>query len=236
MQAAQFRSLTDCCGMCTHETGPTRHLGGILDVVITRCDIPSLLLCRSGWHRHIWSSSTTMVSLHSGRCLSLPATEEILCRPWHLLDIGLLRDALLTLKLNQLEIWPDDIVDFANLYDTETTAILDLLVPPRWVRRHLRPLDARFNAECQKEKCIICRPERFSVATAKRADCVKCCFQLCFCRCYCRQIATLSVIASHMENMWSVAGPATRQDIEASEFGRLFHDKTAGMRDDTADG
>jgi hypothetical protein len=105
----------------------------------------------------------------SGRRLSSSLAEKILGRPWHLLDIDLFRDALMTSKLHQPEMWPDDIDDLAKLYDSEIIVILDRLIPSRWITRRPRPSDPLFDAECRREKCITRRLERLSAATARRA-------------------------------------------------------------------
>jgi hypothetical protein len=75
--------------------------------------------------------------------------------PWaDLLDIDLFRDTLVSSKLHQLEMWPDDVDDLAKLYDSEIIVILDRLIPSRWIMRRSRPSDPLFDAECRREKCI----------------------------------------------------------------------------------
>ena len=56
-------------------------------------------------------------------------------RPWRTLDLDEFRSVLHTSPICQPDVRPDDIDDFAGMYDLELTTILDQLVPFHQITR-----------------------------------------------------------------------------------------------------
>ena len=70
----------------------------------------------------------------------------------------------------QPDVWPDDIDDFAGMYDLELTTILDQLVPFRQITRRPRPSDPWFDRGNRNAKRLTRRFERAYSAAVKRAS------------------------------------------------------------------
>ena len=67
--------------------------------------------------------------------------EPVIQRPWRTLDLDEFQSALHTLPICHPDVWPDDIDDFAAMYDLELTTILDQLVPFRQIIPRAQPSD-----------------------------------------------------------------------------------------------
>ena len=78
--------------------------------------------------------------------------ERVIRRPWRLLDIEALRSAITTSTLCHPEQWPADVNNFAELYDTELTVILDGLIPARPVVRRKRASHVWYDRHCREAK------------------------------------------------------------------------------------
>ncbi|HSN23055.1 MAG TPA: hypothetical protein VLS45_02605, partial [Methylomicrobium sp.] len=146
---------------------PTHQSGGLLDVVITRSDLPSLDVQvvdvgLSDHHMLQWSVSTAR---------SPPVVETIVRRPWRSLDVDDFRSALSTSVLCQPDHWRElDADELSTLYESELTAILDSLIPARVMTRRPRPSDPWFDADCRAAKRTTRRLERAAIAAAKKSD------------------------------------------------------------------
>jgi len=120
--ADQFHLRADCYGLKLHATGPTHHLGGTLDAVITQetTGCPECVAVEevglSDHHLLRWEVSTTR---------SMLSVATVRARPWRHLDI---RSALSTTRLCYPDDWPTDIDEMAALYDTKLIGLLDRLI------------------------------------------------------------------------------------------------------------
>ena len=161
------RCLTDVLeshGLVCRVTSPTHDLGGVLDVVATRDDLPAP------------SVDVLDVGLSDHRLLRWPAPlmrpapvySTVTCRPWRQLDIDSFRDRLSSSLLCSADAWSDrDVDDLARLYDDELTAVLDDVLPVRSVRCRRRPSDPWFDNECRLAKRETRRLERKSRQVAR---------------------------------------------------------------------
>jgi len=101
----------------------------------------------------------------------MPAVETVVHRPWRSLDVDHFRSVLSSSSLRQPDAWQDmDAEALSSLYDREMTTLLDQLIPARSIRRHPRPSDPYFDAECRAAKWLTRRLERAAAAAAKRPD------------------------------------------------------------------
>ena len=111
---------------------PTHDLGGLLDVVATRDDLPIPtvdVLDANGLSDHRLLRWTAPL----GR--PCPLYTSMTSRPWRRLDAAAFRTALRSSQLCRPESWVGlGIDELAQLYDTEIVGILDRLVPTRTVR------------------------------------------------------------------------------------------------------
>ena len=119
--AAQLRQLLGCYSMKVHQSEPTHQLGGVIDAVITREDAgcpDSVYVVDVGLSdHHLLQWSTPAAG-------SPPAIDTTLSHPWRKLDVDVLRSALLTSRLCQQELWPDDADKMAWLPSTPQNFIL----------------------------------------------------------------------------------------------------------------
>ena len=122
-------------------TVATHDQGGLLDVVDTRDDLPLPLVevvdVALSDHRLLrWTTSHTKPS---------PVYTTRTSRPWRHLDADVFRAALMSSPLCHPDAWTDlDTDALVRLYDAETTAILDRLVPARTVTRSVDWRSAEF--------------------------------------------------------------------------------------------
>ena len=137
-------------------TAPTHDLGGLLDIVASRDDLPPLSVdvidAGLSDHRLLrwlvpmsrpppglqYNRRQTVVSVSSTPQLSVTAcSSSLLCQPdaWKNYDLDCL----------------------ARLYDSEISAVLDQLVTRRTITCRLRPSDPWFDDECRNAKRSVCR-------------------------------------------------------------------------------
>ena len=147
---------------CTNRvTSATHNCGGMLDVVVTRDDLPPPIV------------SVTDVDL-SDHCLlhwqaplvrPRPVYSTVTSRPWRRLDPVGFRAQLLSSSLCHPDAWSNLHVDsMAQLYDDELTAILDRLAPVRTMTFRRRVSDLWFDDDCRVAK----RSVRFFEREARR--------------------------------------------------------------------
>ena len=131
----RFLDMIASYGFQLQSTPETHLQGGILDVVITQLELAPISTVSvidvglSDHHLLSWEVRTVRTTI---------PPERVTRRPWRLLDIEALRSAITTSTLCQPEQWPADVDNFAELYDTELTVILDGLIPARPVVRRKR--------------------------------------------------------------------------------------------------
>ena len=167
VNAVRLVDLFSAYGVDVCVTVPTHQLGGMLDVVATRCDLPpfDVNVVDVGLSDHCllrWSAEASHPT---------PTVKTVVCRSWRMLDMDNFRTALSSSVLCRPEHWADiDVNVMASLYDTELTGLLDRLIPAREVTRRPRPSDAWFDADCRASKRLTRRLERVAAAAAKRPD------------------------------------------------------------------
>jgi len=152
----QFTDTLATHGLTCRVTTPTHDRGGLLDIVATRDDLPapSVEVVDIGLSDHRLLQWT--VSL----VRPCPEYTTRKCRPWRLLDTDVFSAALQSSLLCRPDVWRDlDVDGLAELYNTETVAILDRLIPARTVTRRRRPSDAWFDEECRAMKRRVRRLE-----------------------------------------------------------------------------
>jgi hypothetical protein len=168
--ARQLNDLVADYGFAVRPTTSTHKLGGTIDAVITRI----------GWSGPI--ASCVDVGLSDYFTLqwsviaerpSLPTTTEYVTqRPWRQLGIDEFRAALMDSVLCRPNVWPDDVDQLANLYDSTLTELLDRLTPFRQITRRPRESDPWFDYECRVAKRTTRRIERaYSAAAGRSAAC-----------------------------------------------------------------
>ena len=165
--AIRLTEIISSYGLDNRVTMPTHQSGGLLDVVITRSDLPSLDVQvvdvgLSDHHMLQWRVSTAR---------SPPVVETTVRRPWRSLDVDDFRSALSTSVLCQPDHWRGlDADELSTLYESELTAILDSLIPARVMNRRPRPSDPWFDADCRAAKRTTHRLERVAIAAAKKSN------------------------------------------------------------------
>ena len=148
--------------------GPTSRLGGLLDVVATRSDLPPptieiMDVELSDHHLLQWTVPTARLLLSS--------TSIIERRLWKSLDIGKFRSELSLSALCQPDVWQgSNVDDLAELYNNEVTIILNRQLPTRTIKRQPRPSVPWFDAGCRAAKRSTRRLERAAAAAAKSQD------------------------------------------------------------------
>ena len=147
--ALEFNNLLSDYGLLQHVCGPTHDLGGTLDVVCTRSDLPapSVQVTDVGISDHrllCWSS-------HLRR--ELPTYTSTSRRSWRLFDLDTFTTDLLSSSLCNEQHWQGlDADGLAMLYDVTATQLLDSQVPVRRVTCRRRPSSAWFDDECRQVK------------------------------------------------------------------------------------
>jgi hypothetical protein len=167
--ARQLNDLVADYGFAVRPTTSTHKMGGTIDAVITRIDSSGPI------------SSCVDVDLSDHFMLqwsvideqpSSPTTiEYVTQRPWHQLDVDEFRAAFMDSVLCRPNIWPDDVDQLANLYDSTLTELLDRLIPFRQFTRRPRESDPWFDYECRVAKTTRRLERAYSAAARRSAAC-----------------------------------------------------------------
>jgi hypothetical protein len=165
--ARQLNDLVADYGFAVRPTTSTHKLGGTIDAVITRIDSsgPIVSCVDVGLSDHFMLQWSVIVEWP----LSPTTIEYVTQRPWRQLDIDEFRAALMDSVLCRSNIWPDDVDQLANLYDSTLTELLDRLIPFRQFTRRPRASDPWFDYECRVAKRTTRRVERAYSAAARRS-------------------------------------------------------------------
>jgi hypothetical protein len=161
----QFVDVVASYGFTVLPTSCTHQQGGTIDAVITRADgaLPAVGVFDVGLSDHnllLWSVQARRSS---------PAVDTVQRRPWRKLNNDDFRRALTASPLCQPDVWPSDIDELAEFYNTQLTLLLDRLVPFRQLVRRPRPSDPWFDRECHEAKRLSRRLERAYSAAFRRA-------------------------------------------------------------------
>ena len=165
LAATQLVDVLTDRGLSNHVTTPTHDLGGMLDVVVTRDDLPapSVDVVDIGLSDHrllLWSVPMSQPP---------PVYRSVDVRQWRLLDHYAFRAALASSSLCNSDVWSDfDANNMALVYDREITSILDWMIPVRTVTCRQRPSDPYFDDECRAAKRRVRRLERASSRAHRR--------------------------------------------------------------------
>ena len=156
--AIQLVEVLSDHGLACRVSSPTHDLGGLLDIVVTRNDLPSpaVVIDDVGLSDH--RLLRWVVPLHK----PCPKYATMTSRPWRQLDPDVFRAAVQSSSLCCPERWQEcaSIDDLAQLYDVEITAILDRLIPARTVTCRQRPSDPWFDQDCRAAKRRVRELER----------------------------------------------------------------------------
>jgi len=172
--AVQLIDLLASYGLSCRVTAPTHDLGGLLDIVASRDDLPNPSVdvidvgltdprfCDLSDHRLLrWAVPMSRPP---------PVYTSTVVRPWRQLDGDAFRESLQSSLLCQPESWKNyDVDGLARLYDTEIGTVLDRLIPQRTVTCRRRPSDPWFDQECRNAKRRVRRLERESRRVSKIA-------------------------------------------------------------------
>ena len=136
--AVQFTELLDAHGFANHVTSPTHELGGMLDVVVSRVDLPPLHVDV----HDVGLSDHRLLQWSAQLMRPAPVYTTTTSRPWSRLDADAVRAALLASPLCQPDTWSAlDVDDLVQLYDDTIAAVLDDILPLRTVRCRRRTSD-----------------------------------------------------------------------------------------------
>jgi hypothetical protein len=154
-------------GFAVRPTTSTHKLGGTIDAVITRIDSsdPIVSCVDVGLADHFMLQWSVIAE----RPLLPTTIEYVTQRPWRQLDIDEFRAALMDSVLCRPNVWPDDVDQLANLYDSTITELLDRLIPFRQFTRRPRASDPWFDYECRVAKRTTRRLERAYSTAARRS-------------------------------------------------------------------
>ena len=128
-------------------SAPTHDRGGLLDVVVSRDDLPAppVDIIDVGLSDHQllrWTAPLVRPP---------PVYTTAVRRPWNRLDADAFRAGLRTSLLCQTDAWSTLHVDgLAQLYNSEITMLLDQLIPARSVTYRRRPSDPWFDDEAAR--------------------------------------------------------------------------------------
>jgi hypothetical protein len=144
----QLLELVGCFGFHVCPTNLTHQLGGTIDAVFTRQDLPTPLVqtIDVGLSDHYLLEWSVDVSRSSNSAVATSA------RPWRHLDIEALRSSLRSSPICHPDEWPDDVNEAADFFDDTLTDMLDHLIPIRHFVRRPRPSDPWFDKECRDAK------------------------------------------------------------------------------------
>ena len=243
IDTAQFVDVLAAHGLVSRVTSATHDLGGMLDVVVSRADLPSpdvgVLDVGLSDHRLLrWSSSLTRPA---------PVYTTSTGRPWQRLDTAAFTKALQSSSLCRPDMWSDlSVDDLAQLYESVLTAMLDDVLPVRTVRCRRRPSDPWYDDDCRQMKRQVRRLEReYRQSEPGRAAHAAETWRA-YRRTY-RDLlrekresfwaAKVDSERSHPSQLWQSidrllgrGSAPTNPDISASIFHRFFDDKVAGVR------
>ena len=113
----QLLDLIECFGFEASPTSATHQHGGTIDAVIVRRDISTPLVrpIDVGLFDHL------VLEWHVNAGYSQPVTEATAVRSWRQMDIETLRSELLTSPICQLDVWPNNADQMADLFDSVIT-------------------------------------------------------------------------------------------------------------------
>ena len=164
----QLIDLLATFGLSQHVGLPTHDLGGILDVVITRSDLPAP------------SVSVIDVGLSDHRCLKIdmdlnrpsPVYDTFTKRSWRGFDIEEFRLALLKSPLCDVTFITaqTDVEEMTRMYNSAITNILDRLALSSEVTRRKRKFDAWYDEDCRHQHRLIRELERRYRRSDRRED------------------------------------------------------------------
>jgi hypothetical protein len=165
--ARQLNDLVAGYGFAVRLTTSTHKLGGTIDAVIIRIDssCPIVSCVDVGLSDHFVLQGSVIAERQSSPTI----IEYVTQRPWRQLDIDEFRAALMDSVLCRPNVWPDDVDQLANLYDSTLTELLDRLIPFRQFTRRPRVSDPWFDYECRVVKRTTRRLERAYSAAARRS-------------------------------------------------------------------
>jgi hypothetical protein len=144
--ARQLNDLVTDYDFAVQPTTLTHNWGGTIDAIITRIDssCPIVSCVDVGLSDHFMLQRSVIAERPSS-----PTTiEYVTQRPWRQLDIDEFRAALMDSVLCRPSVWPDDVDQLANLYDSTLTELLDRIIPFRQFTRRPRASDPCFDYEC----------------------------------------------------------------------------------------
>ena len=149
---SEFNDILSAHGVACRVTGPTHNGGGLLDVVVSRDEmpIPDVAVVDVGLSDHCllrWSAKLTRPP---------PVYTPSSVRSWRSLDIADLRAGLQSTLLCRPEMWREfDVDGLARLFDDEVNTVVNQLVPVRTVKCRRRPSDPWFDEDCRAAKRLV---------------------------------------------------------------------------------
>ena len=144
-------------GLTCEVNSPTHDLGGTLDLVFTRSDLPSISVSvsdpgLSDHHLLSWSIPFLLPPL---------VYDHITYRPWSSLNICEFKAQLVESPLCNPSLWEGlDADELAALFDSCITTVLNRLIPLRTAKLRRRPSDPWFDSLCRESKRNTRRFER----------------------------------------------------------------------------
>jgi len=147
----RFNELIGSFGFDNRVTEPTHDRGGLLDVLLTRSDLPppTTTLINTGLSDHLlikWSTDL--------RVKPSPYTTSTR-RSWSRLNVDEFRSAVEHSTLCDSELLKSlDVDQLGNLYNDVITSILDKLLPVKTVTTRKRPSDPWYDESCRDEKRV----------------------------------------------------------------------------------
>ena len=154
----QLCDLLSSFGLSNRVSLPTHNLGGTLDIVATREDTITTDITVND----VQLSDHFMIRWSSSLLQSPPTYRTTIGRQWSRLNLANFRYQLqMSSKLCSPDSWRSLSIDqLTALYETELSAILDLLLPLKAFKIRSRPSDPWFDAECRQAKRKVRRCER----------------------------------------------------------------------------
>ena len=166
--SVQFYDLLSSYGLLQHVTQPTHDGGGLLDIVLSRDDVPNLQVKISD----VGLSDHCLLTWAASLGRPNPVYKTTVRRRWKDFNADLFRTTLSQSKLCDSEfistqLDPDDMT---NLYNETITEILDVQAPFRTTTFRKRPSDPWYDAECRAAKQSTRKLERRYNKTKSAAD------------------------------------------------------------------
>ena len=147
----RFNELIDSFGFNNRVTEPTHDRGGLLDVLLTRSDLPppTTTLINTGFSDHLlikWSTDL--------RVKPPPYTTSTR-RSWSRLNVDEFRSAVEHSTLCDAELLNTlDVDQMGSLYNDVVTSILDKMIPVKTVTIRKRSSDPWYDESCRDEKRV----------------------------------------------------------------------------------